>query len=333
MVEMKNEFPELNSLSDFVISDITEVIRGIVTIAQHQESVVDVAGIKVKGRYFTSITSRGDLKIVIIHKVSEGYFTITVFNSKGEVQRQDQIKSDGDVIICGMLSEFKVITASRQRNEIGIYDVRDGAFSRKNIRDVITSWPSKQNVSCVTTDPVKNHIIVGTDSRNVYVFTDQLIYRHRITLPDKIRAAYDITVHRGSLLICDNSLGRSYAVTMEESQSKLMYEFTKPDLYGLDCRPISVCTDKNEFIYMLWKDDKSRHSFAGSIFWEMSIIQASRASCNLLQYSQDGRKLLTKRLDHNMDRMSTIEENGMEKLLISTTVASFHTFDLEVTYM
>ncbi|XP_071854610.1 uncharacterized protein [Apostichopus japonicus] len=332
MIEMKTGIPELNSLSDFVISDITKVIRDIVTIAQHEESVVDVAGIKVQGRYFTGFTSRGDLKIVIIYKESEGYLHISVFNRKAEIQRQDQIKSDRNVIICGMLSEFKVITASRKRNEIGIYDVRDGAFSRKNIRDVITNWPSKQYVSCVTTDPVKNHIIVGTDSRDVYVFTDQLIYSHMFTLPDVIDTPHDISVHRGSLLVCDNSRGRSYAVTMEESQSKLMYEFTKPDLDGLHCRPISVCTDNNEFIYMLWKYDNPHHSMVLSHLAVVLMMHALMAGCNLVQYSQDGRKLLTKRkFDHNADCVSTIEENGMEKLLVSTTVASFHTFDLEVT--
>ncbi|XP_071854982.1 uncharacterized protein [Apostichopus japonicus] len=326
--DIKKKFQELESLSDLVISDITKVIKDV-TIALHEEPVVEVAGIKVKGEFVTYFTSRGDVKIIITHKAYEGYSHITVLNRKGEIQRHDQIKIETGMPICGMLSDFKAVTWNYWY-DIGIYDVRDGAFSRKNIRDVMTRWPSDQCVTCVTTDPVKNHIIVGTDRRHVYVFTDQLNYSHMITLPNVIDASYDITVHRDSLLVCDNSRGRAYAVTMEESQSKLMHEFTKPESYGLHCRPISVCTDNNEFIYMLWKEDKSHHSNVRSQRQNLWMILAMGVSCILVQYSQDGRKLLTKRdLDHNADCVSTIEENGMEKLLISTTVASFKTFDLE----
>ncbi|PIK47927.1 hypothetical protein BSL78_15197 [Apostichopus japonicus] len=308
MVEMKKEYPELESLSDFVICEITK-FNIEVTIAQHQES-----GIKVKGWHITDITSRGDVKIVITHNPLEEYSHITVFNRKGEIQRQDQIIIGIDIPICGLLSESKAVTWEYWYG-FGIYDVRDGTYSKKNIRDIITRWSSVQYVSCVTTDPVKNHIIVGTNRRNVYVYTDQMNYSHMITLPAVIDASDDITVHRDSLLVCDNSRGRSYAVTIEESQSKLIYEFTKPDLDGLDWNPTSVCTDKNEFIYMLWQTATS---------YQRRPI--------LVQYSQDGRQLLTTRIvNHNVYRVSTLEENGTEKLLMTTTVGSFHTFDLVVT--
>ncbi|XP_071854593.1 uncharacterized protein [Apostichopus japonicus] len=310
MEEMKKEFTELDSLSVFFISDITNAIKDNVTIAQHKESVVDVAGIKVKGGYLTDILGRGDVKILIIHKASEGYLHITVLNRKGEIQRQDQIKSNSGVIICGLLSEFKVITVLRPY-EIGIYDARDGAFTKKNIRVIIDRLSSDQYVSCVTTDPVKNHIIVGTGSRDVYVFTDQLNYIRRITLPDVIDRAGDITVHRGSFLICNTPCRRAYAVTMEESQSKLMYEFTKPDRDGLSWGAISVCTDNNEFIYMLWKE-------------------VYGLACILVQYSQDGRQLITtRRVGDIFDRLSTFEENGMEKLLVATPISEeLYTYDL-----
>ncbi|PIK47926.1 hypothetical protein BSL78_15196 [Apostichopus japonicus] len=312
--DMKKEYLELESLSDFFISDITKVIKDNITIAQHEQLVVYVAGIKIKGWFITDITSRGNVMIVITHKPSERYSHITVFNRRGEVQRQDQIKMDKGMPICGLLFGFKAVTWD-DWYEVGMYDVRDGAFSKKNIRDVITRWPSDQEVSCVTTDPVKNHIIVGTDSRHVYVFTDQMNYSHLITLPDVIDGSYDITVHRNSLLVCDNLRGRAYAVTIQESQSRLMYEFTKPDLDGLDWNPITVCTDQNEFIYMLWQTSTSH-----------------QRRPILVQYSQDGRQLLTTRIvENNVYHLSTIEENGMEKLLMTTTVGSFHTFDLVVT--
>ncbi|PIK45875.1 hypothetical protein BSL78_17254 [Apostichopus japonicus] len=201
---------------------------------------------------------------------------------------------DKGIPICGLLYGFKAVTWNLWC-EIGIYDVRDGTYIKKDCLKFITSWPSAHGVICVTTDPVKNHIIVGTDSRDVYVFTDQMNYSHMITLPDVIDETYDITVHRGSLLVCGNYTERAaYAVTMEESQSKLMYEFTKPDLDGLDWKPLRVCTDKNELIYMLWK--------AGIL----------HQRCILVQYGQDGGQLLTRTVDNDVDRVSTFEENGIE---------------------
>ncbi|XP_071854465.1 uncharacterized protein [Apostichopus japonicus] len=283
--EMKKEYQELESLSDFVLSDVTKVIIDNVTIAQ--------AVAKVKINSIIGVISRGDTRIFITEKA--GYSHITVCNRKSEIQLHiDKVMTIQHWRYCRLLSEFKFITFCWP-DEICIYDVRDGAKSRKNIRNVIIKWPHDQFVSCVTTDSVKNHIIVGTNKRDVYVFTDQLNYSHNITLPDVIDDSHDISAHRGSLLVCDKACGRAYAVTMVESQSKLMYEFTKPGLDGLHWRPISVCTDNNEFIYMIWKAD---------------ILHRRR--CILVQYSQDGRQLLTTRiLDDNVYRVSTYEGNSL----------------------
>ncbi|XP_071854993.1 uncharacterized protein [Apostichopus japonicus] len=313
--EMKKEYPELNSLSDFDISDITKVVIDNVTIAQHKQSVVEVAGIKVNNGYFSGIGSRGDVNIVIIHKPSKGYLYMNVFNRKGEVQRKGRFKIDECLAICGFVFGIKAVTWNL-RSEIGIYDVRDGAYRKKNVRNVINSRSSDQYMSCVTIDPVKNHIIVGTCSRNVYVLTAQMNFSHMITLPDVIDAPCDIAVHRGSFLVCDSSCCTAYAVTMKESQSKLILKFTKPDLNGLDWRPTCVCTDKNEFIYMIWR-----------------ATTLCKQKCILVQYSQDGRKLLTTRLLYDSVRyVSTLEENGMEKLLIATwKEGEFYTYDLVVT--
>ncbi|XP_071854361.1 uncharacterized protein [Apostichopus japonicus] len=306
--EMIKENTELEYLSDF---------KDNVTLAQHEESVVDIAGIKAKVWSIKGITSSGDGNIVITGRASKWYSHITVVNRKGEIQRQDQIKNDTSKYFvwcyCCPLSEFKVITACK--SDIGIYDVRDGAFSKKNICDVITRWPSDQYVSCVTTDPVTSHIIVGTNSRDVYVFTDQLNYSHMLTLPDVIDGAFDITVHRGCLLVCCNGSDRAYAVTMEESESKLMYEFTKPDHDGYDWSLHSVCTDKNEFIYMLWVDDSG--------LFERGI---------LVQYSQDGRHLLTTRtVDENVRCVTSLEEDWSEKLVLATyTSGKLYTYGLNV---
>ncbi|PIK35978.1 hypothetical protein BSL78_27192 [Apostichopus japonicus] len=121
--------------------------------------------------------------------------------------------------------------------EIGIYDIREGSLVTKNVGDVIGNWPANLGLECVTTDPDNKHIIVGTKSRNIYVFTDQLKYCHSIILPAVITVVHNITVHRGNLLVCDNDGDTAYAVSMEGSESKLMYEFSKPDLDECDWSP------------------------------------------------------------------------------------------------
>ncbi|XP_071853839.1 uncharacterized protein [Apostichopus japonicus] len=205
--ELKKDYPELESLSDFFISDITDDFKENVTIAQHEESVVDIAGIKAKHWSINGITSSGDGNIVITGMASSRYSHITVVNRKGEIQRQDNPKSYKGIRNVCLLSEFKVMIVGKSEI-IGIYDVRDGALSEKKTLKFITRC-----VTCVTTDPVNNHIIVGTSSRYVYVYTDQLIYSHKITLPDEFDMALDITVHRGYLLVCCYYSDNAYAFT------------------------------------------------------------------------------------------------------------------------
>ena len=196
---MKKEFPELESLSDIFISDITKEIVHDVTITEHEESAVDVEGIKAKCWKTTGMTSNSDGNIVITGTVSAKYSHITVINREGEIQRQHKMKyrkyhTDR---FCCFLSEFKVVTVCWP-DEIGIFDVRDGSYKKKkNLSDVISNWSSDRRVLCVSTDPVNNHIIVGTASRYVYIFDDQLNYSHTITLPDVISRSGDITVHGG----------------------------------------------------------------------------------------------------------------------------------------
>ncbi|PIK47146.1 hypothetical protein BSL78_15997 [Apostichopus japonicus] len=300
--EMKKEFPDFTSSYVFPISDITKVTFDDVTETEHEESVIDVLGIKGKRRGINGIASSGKGHIVITGDESEGYTHITVINKEGKVVRKDQIQNQRSrsfaLRYCCSLSNFKVVTACL-RDEVSIYDVHGGVLSKRNISDVINDWPHDRFVSCVAFDPLNNHIIVGTGSRYMYVFDDQLRYSHTITLPDVIKYSDDIAVHRGSLLVCDSIAKKVYAVTM---MGNLIYEFMRAFLGRGDWRPISVCTDKNQFIYMLWST-----YFSGK---QRSI---------LLQYSQNGRKLLTKReVDGDARCITILEVDGTDKLLIAT---------------
>ncbi|XP_071853939.1 uncharacterized protein [Apostichopus japonicus] len=299
--EMKKEFPDIESLSDFIIGDITKCLFENVTISEHEESVVKVEGFtKDATWYMDDITSTLDGKIVITG-ASNDIPHITVLDKSGHLETQHRIKlTEDECLYCCFLSPHKLATACTPC-EIGIYDIREGSFVTKNVGDVIGNWPANLGLECVTTDPVNKHIIVGTKSRNIYVFTDQLKYCHSIKLPDVIKVVTDITVHRGNLLVCDYDGETAYAVSMEGSESNLMYEFSKPDLDECDWCPYGVCTDKNEFIYMLWGDKD---------FDESNI---------LVQYSQDGGQLLTTRpVDEDASCLTIFGADGEEKVLIAT---------------
>ncbi|XP_071849707.1 uncharacterized protein [Apostichopus japonicus] len=80
--EMKQEYPELESLSDFVIGDITKVIYDEVVITESAESVVDVAGIKAKEYRINGMTSSSDGNIVMTGRALKEESHITVINMK-----------------------------------------------------------------------------------------------------------------------------------------------------------------------------------------------------------------------------------------------------------
>ncbi|XP_071817044.1 uncharacterized protein [Apostichopus japonicus] len=301
--EMKQEYPELESLSDFVIGDITKVISDKVVLTESSESVVDVPGIKAKGYIITGMTSSSNGNIVMTGNVSDEESHITVINMKGEILNQNVLKRNRTFRFlayryCCNLSGFNVISVCIP-DEIGIYNISDSSYQKKNISDMVKGSDDRHVLS-VTTNPAKNEIIVGTDSREVYVFDYQLNYSHTIVLPDVIGGACDITVHNSDLLICDYTSRTSYAVTMVTSGSNVVYEFTKPNLSGADLRPYSVCIGMGGFIYMLWDDDR-----------ELNTV--------LTQYSQDGQQLLTSMpVDDDASYITTSVVDGEEKLMIAT---------------
>ncbi|XP_071817512.1 uncharacterized protein [Apostichopus japonicus] len=302
--EMKQEYPELESLSDFVISDITKVISDKVVITESAESVVDVPGIKAKNYRINGMTSSSNGNIVMTGSVSEEKSHITVINMKGEILNQNVLNRNKRFGIqadryCCNLSGFNVITVCIP-DEIGIYNISDSSYQKKNISDMVKTWPEGRCVWSVTTNPAKNEIIVGTSSREVYVFDYQLNYSHTIVLPNVIKNSYDITIHDGNLLICDYNGRTSYAVTMVTSGSKVVYKFTKPNLSGADLKPYSVCIGMGGFIYMLWGGDGQLNTV-------------------LTQYSPDGRQLLTTMsVDDDAYCMTTSVVDGEEKLMIAT---------------
>ncbi|PIK47143.1 hypothetical protein BSL78_15994 [Apostichopus japonicus] len=302
----KIEYPALESCHYLSISDVTEDIYGDVAIPVHEESVVDVVGLKDKCLQINDIASTTDGNIVITGIAREGYSHITVINMKGKVIRHDQFQKDRSryfaLRYCCSLSNLKVVTACL-RDEVSIYDVHGGVLSKRNISDVISEWPRNRCVRCVAFDPDNSHIIVGTNSKDVYVFDYRLNYSHTMTLPDVIKSSDDIIVHRGSLLVCEyfGYRPKAYAITMDRPEGKLIYEFTTPDHHNW--RPRSVCIDKNDFIYILWR----------------AYIRSQERRF-LVQYSQDGRKVLIGRaVVGDAACVTILEADNTDKILVATS--------------
>ncbi|KAJ8044029.1 hypothetical protein HOLleu_11370 [Holothuria leucospilota] len=206
--------------------------------------------------------------------------------------------------LCAYLSEFKLATVCWY-NEIGVFDVRDYSYIKKNIHDVISSWSTYGFVWCVTTNPVNNHILVGKHGfRDVYVFDDQLNYYHTLTLPEIIHYPSDMAFSEGKLLFCLQTERKAYVFTLEGQEAKVTYELTEPDCDQDDWAPLSVCADRKGLIYILWKK-------YNSVAAQKSVVT---------QYTQNGHKLLiSKQIDDNdASFIATVKTGMTEKLLVGT---------------
>ncbi|KAJ8032323.1 hypothetical protein HOLleu_25821 [Holothuria leucospilota] len=181
------------------------------------------------------------------------------------------------------------------------FNVRNGWYNRRDILK-LCSWPESVDVSCVATDPVRNNILVGgCDSKDVYVFTDELKYCHTLTLSELAKYPHDMAVIDDTLLVCDFYGGRAYVFSMDGLEVKYLQEFAKPLLDGDNWSPFSMCTDKNRFAYVLWRE----RDWLGS-------------AC-VLRYSPDGRQITTFTPVDNDARYITITEaDQSQKLVIAT---------------
>lgn len=293
--DMKITFPELEEMSCVHIN---------VEIRENEVSPVSIDGIET-GWWTDSITGSNNGSIFIsgwngVCKVSH----ICQINIAGDVLRQKTIESSSPCDRhCAFLSQHKVATTCTP-HEIGVYDIRDETYVDKWIPAVIGNWPPSSQVMCVATDPVKNHILVTCGGRDLYVLDHDLHFLHTLTLPKIIEhvGVNHMTVNDDNLILCSGLEKAAYVVAIEGLECKLLHELPKPDLGTDDWKPISVCTDKNSYIYLLWGKGKS---FAPSAY--------------LVQYCPYNYQLLMeKTVDRSAHCITTTEINHTEKLLIAT---------------
>ncbi|KAJ8032616.1 E3 ubiquitin-protein ligase TRIM56 [Holothuria leucospilota] len=294
--EMKITFPELERMSCVHIS---AEIKG------NEDSPVSIDGIETTSWWTDGITGGTSGSIFITGWdicVSRLYH----INIKGDVLWQKSTESSPPCTrYCAYLSKNKVATVCTP-HEIGVYDVRDKTYVNENIQDVISRWPPSSKVKYVATDPVNNHILVTRGGRDVYVLDHHLHFLYTFTLPEKIGHVNDMKVNYDNLIVCSHSRKAAYVVTMKGLECQLLHELSNPGLGRDEWRPISVCTDKNGYIYLLWRS-------VGNPF--------ARTVC-LVQYCPYNYQLLTEKNVHgDAHSLTTVEVNQTEKLLIATALS------------
>lgn len=301
------EFPDMDRLSDVKSNDLPPTPVNRVEITEKEDSVIDVEGIAAKNCEINGITrSSSDGQFVITGRSSsDSESHISVVDMNGGVLRQHKIERVEKSMWkarfhCDSLSQDQVATVCAAE-QVGIYEVTDGSYIKRNISDVIENW--KDNlITCVAADPHKKCVIMGSRGRrDLLVFDEHLNYLHAMKLPDVINYPVDIKVYDGKLLLCDEGGGKAYIITMEQN-AELVHEFPR---YNQERKwwPISVCTDSSGFIYMLWEQGLS-YSWAKTV---------------LLQYSPDGREILSTRpVDDDSRCITTVKTNNGEKLLLAT---------------
>ncbi|XP_071834603.1 uncharacterized protein [Apostichopus japonicus] len=305
--DMMKDFPEMESLSDVTMDDLPILCFDRVNILDNVESVVDIDMIKGNGFCITGITSTGSGNIVVSGTLSYEHSFITVLNRQGCQIRHDKIDfAKGSSLFpsshCAALSGDKIAVCTS--NQVGVYNIYDGSFTQNNITSLFDDIKTVdvKYVTCITTDPVRGHIIVGTLNIGLlFIFDEELKFIRALKLQEIIRWSKDILYHEGVLLICDVKSRCAYAVTMDTSkaEAELLYKLPKPAIDGETWYPYSICADRAGFVYILWYGD---------------------GKCIITQYSQDGQQILTtKRTEEAARCMTTLMTEEGEKLLVATS--------------
>ncbi|XP_071824837.1 uncharacterized protein [Apostichopus japonicus] len=307
--DLMKDFPEMESLSDITMDDLPMLCTDRVNISDNVESVVDIDVIKGTWFCLTGITSTGSGNNVISGMSSSVHSFITVINRQGRQIRQNKIdKGKGGSLpirYCAALSRDRIASVCKS-NQLVVYNIHGGSLTQKNITSFFGDIKTvgKKYASCITTDTIRGHIIVGSSIGSLFIFDEELKFIRALKLPEVIKCPRDILYHEGVLLICDEKSRCAYAVTMDTSKTEgeLLYKLPIPAIDG-KTYPWSICADRAGFVYILW---------ASSVCHPAKFI--------ITQYSQDGQQLLTtKRTEDTARCITTLMTEEGEKLLVATS--------------
>lgn len=306
--------PEILSESEKLIRDISssaheihsrDVSAGRIYVTQ-QTGCIDILATRFKSDWeINGIASCRKGVVVATGKASQDTSHISVFDIKGIIIQQRTIKRKKTFRFipkryCASLTALKVATVCIP-DEVGVYNVPDGSYKRRNIGENCSQWDGNKYVMCVATDPDKGHIFVGSNSnRALFVFDERLNFIHVVSLPDLIKWPRDLSVQGDLIFVCDFSGKRAFAVQTLQ-QPRVVYEFRKPSFGLANLAPFRICVDENMFIYIIWE-----------------VVSTDEGQLVVAQYVQQGGELINQMLVNKDARsITTLKTTKGEKLLLA----------------
>ncbi|KAJ8037990.1 E3 ubiquitin-protein ligase TRIM71 [Holothuria leucospilota] len=298
--------PDLETMSDVKIDStkLTLRMKEKITVSENR-SMLSADIEPLKGMCTINDISGGNNVMVITGEyILKKQSIIVVVDRNGSVLRQDTLRETSSLFhsrYCDFLSKFQVASVC-EPHEIGVYDVRDGSYIMKNLRE-ISSWPSGCVVSCVATDRPNNNIFVGGKfSRKVYVFDNKLRHQWVLELSESIKWPQNLAVYKSCIIVCDSDGKKAYEIIVDKSNVKETFELAKPDQGKVQLRPKSACRDSNGYIYVLWTSEK--------LFGRSHFV--------LAQYSRDDERRLieARKLIGEPSCFSVLESRDEDVLLV-----------------
>ncbi|XP_071854261.1 uncharacterized protein [Apostichopus japonicus] len=308
IADTERQFPSFETLGEVIEVDLDAKEATREGIAEKAMSVIKIEGFNSKCHSIQCIRYCKDTAVVAGNIKGEGQTHITTLSAEGKILFQ--IFFEIFVFLrptstcCDVLSEDSIVAACGP-NKIAIYDLfEDVPRCTKLMEDVIAYYPVERVVLCVAVHPIKKLVVVGTNSRALYVFNCSLQYMRTVKLPHTVTCSEEIAFKDDNFLICDTMKGRAHAVSVKGCNSRIVYEFTKPrEIVDSNCSPCSICVDQNGYIYILWSSYKSHE-----------------CTCILVGYQPTGgEQLLSRSVDSDASCITTIVTGGEEKLILATS--------------
>ncbi|XP_071854280.1 uncharacterized protein [Apostichopus japonicus] len=307
IADTERQFPSFETLGEVIEVDLdaNEAIRE--GIAEKSMSVIQIEGFNRKCHSIQCIRYCNEAAIVT--GKAERQMHITTLSAQGKILHQSFFDIYGIIrstsICCDVLSEESIVLVSGP-SQIAIYDLFKGTRCTKLMEDLVAYYPAERVVLCVAVHPIKKLVVVGTNSRALYVFNCSLQYIRTVKLPHTVTCSEEIAFKDDNFLICDRMERRAYAVSVKGCNSRIVYEFTKPRrLVDSNISPCSICVDQNGYTYILW-----------SIY----VIMSRKCTYLLVGYQPTGGEQLSSRsVDSDASCITTIVTGGEEKLILATS--------------
>ncbi|XP_071831822.1 uncharacterized protein [Apostichopus japonicus] len=296
--------PELHIACRRLTDDFEKKSEELATILS-TKFVITIDKMKGTKQKIQSITSCGENRIAITGIESKNTSFLALIDSEGKQRKFIKTTEQNAQPRCSIaiVSDSKVVTVSKF-NLINIFNTQDWSrLLHQDISKIISFWSNNWRLSCVATDRATKKIYVGASNLNIYVFNEKLGHVQTLDLAKIVKSIAEILILESDLLVCDESEKSAYIVTRQDKIWVRKHEMEK--IGSIEYCPISACTDKDGFIFMLWSAKKQR-----------KVVD-----CRFAKYSPDGRTVITTGpLDKRSECVTIMKQSeGKECLVAATT--------------